>query len=512
MSIIKRFSAALILLCLLSGIFTDTAVAQTSSLQEVITARLTAANVTSVQEWIDGELTAKAGDGSEWIVMALATEQLYDFSSYREALQSHLQETEITSAVTRQKMALCLSMIDGDRSYIDRVAKETIGTNGLMSYVYGLPLIAVTENESDDTSEQIISAILSRQLGDGGWAVAGDVSDVDVTAMVLQSLGVYREDVRVAEAIDKALALLSSRQREDGGYASYGVPNAESVSQVILALSSLGVDVAVDSRFIKNGHSPLDALEGFALENGMYCHKAGGAVDNMASTQALCALVEYERLTAPENLQALSILRAAVPTTATTVVPKNTSGNIKTYITVAIVMVATVAAVLLTVVAKRSRKNIVIIGVIALLLIVVVWVTDIALPSTYYQSADTDENKVIGQVTLSIRCDVIANQSDDAHIPKDGVVLHNITCSIENGDTVYDVLVESAKSHQIPIDHRNGYIRGIAHIYEMDHGDLSGWMYHVNGEETSVACDQYTLSDGDTIEWLYTCEIGQDLT
>jgi len=55
------------------------------------------------------------------------------------------------------------------------------------------------------------------------------------------------------------------------------------------------------------------------------------------------------------------------------------------------------------------------------------------------------------------------------------------------------------------------YISGINHIYEFDYGELSGWMYRVNGGTPSVGCGSYILSDGDKIEWLYTCELGEDL-
>ena len=55
------------------------------------------------------------------------------------------------------------------------------------------------------------------------------------------------------------------------------------------------------------------------------------------------------------------------------------------------------------------------------------------------------------------------------------------------------------------------YIAGINYIYEFDFGDLSGWVYHVNGITPSRNCGEYVLSDGDRIEWLYTCEIGHDL-
>ena len=45
----------------------------------------------------------------------------------------------------------------------------------------------------------------------------------------------------------------------------------------------------------------------------------------------------------------------------------------------------------------------------------------------------------------------------------------------------------------------------------MDYGEMSGWMYRVNGEFPDVGCGAYQLRDGDVIEWLYTREIGRDL-
>ena len=64
----------------------------------------------------------------------------------------------------------------------------------------------------------------------------------------------------------------------------------------------------------------------------------------------------------------------------------------------------------------------------------------------------------------------------------------------------------------IPFEHNSSYyISGIDNLYEFQFGDLSGWMYLVNGETPSVGCGEYKLSDGDTVQWLYTCDIGNDL-
>ncbi|MDY3070900.1 MAG: DUF4430 domain-containing protein, partial [Eubacteriales bacterium] len=41
--------------------------------------------------------------------------------------------------------------------------------------------------------------------------------------------------------------------------------------------------------------------------------------------------------------------------------------------------------------------------------------------------------------------------------------------------------------------------------------EFPGWLYAVNGAFPNVGCSEYAVSDGDTIAWLYTCEMGADL-
>lgn len=42
-------------------------------------------------------------------------------------------------------------------------------------------------------------------------------------------------------------------------------------------------------------------------------------------------------------------------------------------------------------------------------------------------------------------------------------------------------------------------------------GPLSGWMYKVNGEFPGYGSSKYKLSNGDVIEWVYTCDLGRDV-
>lgn len=147
------------------------------------------------------------------------------------------------------------------------------------------------------TREGLIAEILGSQLEDGGFALSGETANADITGMAIQALAPYyeaREDVK--EAVDKALDCLSNMQLPSGGYASWGEENIESNAQVLAGLSALGIDCRTDVRFLKDGNSLLDAILGFALEDGTFSHGTGGSeTDLMATEQAYYALTAYYR-------------------------------------------------------------------------------------------------------------------------------------------------------------------------------------------------------------------------
>ena len=253
----------------------------------------------NVQRYIDGYLTDHAGSASEWMIMALTrTDRGYDFCSYAKALDNYVKNNNVASASTRQMYSLLFIFCgDGNNPFIERTMNDSIGELGIMSYVYALHLFNNGRTSEKFTSGQVVDKLLSLQLGDGGWAVSGQYGDPDVTAMTLQALAYhYDTDQRVRSACDNALSFLSGRQNDDGCYSSYGVRNAESTAQVIIACASLGADPLTDGRFIKNGKTLIDGLMLFRMSNGSYCHKEGGEYSSMATIQALSAYIALERL------------------------------------------------------------------------------------------------------------------------------------------------------------------------------------------------------------------------
>ena len=125
--------------------------------------------------------------------------------------------------------------------------------------------------------------------------------------------------------------------------------------------------------------------------------------------------------------------------------------------------------------------------------------------------------------TMSIYCGTILDNLDllDPEkaelVPEDGWVLLPVTVSFYEGESVFNVLQRVCKQEKIHMEFSNtpiynsAYIEGIHNLYEFDTGELSGWMYKVNDWFPNYGCSRYQLKDGDVIEWVYTCDLGEDV-
>ena len=125
--------------------------------------------------------------------------------------------------------------------------------------------------------------------------------------------------------------------------------------------------------------------------------------------------------------------------------------------------------------------------------------------------------------TLSISCNTInANLSwlDPEKlelVPEDGWILKPTQVTFYEGESVFNVLLRTCKQQKIHMEYENtpiynsAYIEGIHNLYEFDCGELSGWMYKVNDWFPNYGCSRYQLLDGDTVEWVYTCNLGVDV-
>ena len=158
------------------------------------------------------------------------------------------------------------------------------------------PMPAAPEGGVQATREGYVAEILSRQGEDGGWCFgAAGKADPDLTAMALTALSGYQDQPAVKEATARGVACLAEIQDPQGGYTSYGSPNAESTAQVVLALCSLGISLE-DSRFMKNGRTLLDVLLSYQQADGSFWHtQEGQGSQQMATEQAFLALTALLR-------------------------------------------------------------------------------------------------------------------------------------------------------------------------------------------------------------------------
>ncbi len=125
--------------------------------------------------------------------------------------------------------------------------------------------------------------------------------------------------------------------------------------------------------------------------------------------------------------------------------------------------------------------------------------------------------------TISISCKTILNnmgmleKAKKSIVPKDGWILQTVTVEFTSGETVFEVLERVTKKYGIQLEYSytpmygSYYIEGLYNLYEFDCGNLSGWMYAVNGKFPNFGCSKYVLKDGDVIEWVYTCDLGDDV-
>lgn len=130
----------------------------------------------------------------------------------------------------------------------------------------------------------------------------------------------------------------------------------------------------------------------------------------------------------------------------------------------------------------------------------------------------TERKKDTIQCTISIRCDALKEKRETLeegllpYVPEDGIILSAVKVKVAGKSSVYDVLSAVCKAKNIALDaeytpfYDSYYVRGINHLYEMDAGDRSGWLYTVNGKKPDVGASACKLSDGDRIIWSYSCD------
>ncbi|MGN0551199.1 MAG: prenyltransferase/squalene oxidase repeat-containing protein [Acutalibacteraceae bacterium] len=282
-----------------------------------------------------------AGNGCDWYMTACGRYGLVDNpAEYLSAVEAYITEKYKTEEKLDAKKAtewhrIALAVLaaggnprkigkDSNGKRIDLIADGTynrgytapLSKQGLNAYIWALITLDsknyTIPGDAFYTRQDLIEEVVSYQNPDGGFSVIGNKADPDVTASVLICLSRYMgkselytvknkktgqiQSLSIGEVVNRAVSALSSLQLEEGGFASFGTETSESAAQVIMGLSSVGIDPQTDARFIKNGNTALNALLSFRNADGGFAHLKNGESNSMATEQALCAMVSVYRL------------------------------------------------------------------------------------------------------------------------------------------------------------------------------------------------------------------------
>ena len=99
-------------------------------------------------------------------------------------------------------------------------------------------------------------------------------------------------------------------------------------------------------------------------------------------------------------------------------------------------------------------------------------------------------------VSVSVTIDATAGEGESSTTEVD----------VPEGSTVYDALVATGADVNASDSDYGMYVQGIGGLAGGDFGDMSGWMFEVNGEMAEVGCSQLEVADGDVVTWTYVTE------
>ena len=505
----------------------------------------------------DGEFWSSAADSnSDWAAYCCArlhgSEGSEAYAAQLENRISELAETVSSGGFVKptelQRTGIFLAAMGHDPSQAVEPGvfqSETLGRQGFNAYIWALIALNVTGETAPDnslnTAQSLTEYIVASQHDDGSFSLFGDGGDVDITSAAVYALASADSD-EAQEAAQRGADWLCEIE---GGYTSMGVRNCESTAQAVIALAAAG-------RTEKAEEAACQLAE-YRRPDGGYAHLPDGDTNRMATAQTLEAFTALALSQRGEGL--FSALPAVSPglssqdgsadidvsadsqiagnpengntaepvipgTAQSSAAPEQTHGFTGTHIKLIVSSASGLAAAGMLAAAIIRRKKLLIPGAVLLAAVCGgVWLLDIRTPSEYYAQEVTGGM----EVTFSADCKSVLGRMDTIDpsvnqpsvIPPDGVVIAECTLSLPEGSSAFDALITAARQQQVRVDYTGSswgtYVRSIGYISEFGFGELSGWMYRVNGEFPRVYAGEFTLHEGDVVEFVYTCDLGGDV-
>lgn len=471
----------------------------------------------------------------------------FNKTEYLKALAKNLPESDVNTVTNLHRIAITVNALGGDaRNFNGRdiiaesvFYRENLGIQGVNGYIWALIALDSDNYEIPEDAlvsrESLIASISEAMLENGSYSLNGTLPDTDITSMAITALAPYYESNEAVKAsVDKSLNWLSATQKSDGGFSAWGIDNAETTAQVIIALCSLGIDFESDERFIKNGNTPFDRLMKYRIEGEGFAHvideSGNKSVNDFATAQAICAIAAINDSKNgnrffdlnKNDIETDKELISSAPESEDSKDAEKNKSVINPKFALISVALAVGILILLIIAKKVSRKTDIFIVIVAIAVIIALFVNaDIQSTEEYYQAHLEDIESDSPTVILSIKCDK-AMESDlfkqslieEGYIPENGIILPETEYVLREGDSVFEILNRAVRHEQIQMEYQGAdgntlgtvYIEGISYLYEFDCGSLSGWIYTVNGESPNLGISQYFPKNGDIIEVRYAVD------
>lgn len=473
--------------------------------------------------------------GADWAAYCRA--RLYGGSGaeeYARSAENMVVQLEQSGSFVKptdyQKAAVCIAAAGGDFSNAVRLGvyqNEQLDRQGFNAYIWGLIALNVTGAQPPEspvnTAETLAEHIISRQHGDGSFSLLGDTGDVDITAAAVYALAGC-EVPGAEQAAQRGADWLCGIE---GGYSSMGTVNCESAAQAVIALCATGRS--------EKAYRAAEQLESYRREGG-YSHLSDGDINGVATVQALEAFtalalmergealfgaVRTDEITCESAESGDEVISQSVQAEAAQSGEAAAQGGITgTHIKAGISAVFGLCAVVCLVMFIVRRRKLQAVGAVVLAVLCGgVWLLDISTPEEYYARSGVGNMRVV----VSADCTAVLDRMDSIDrsvnppeiIPENGDVIPQVEVMLPEGASAFDALIAAAREHKIRVDYNGSgwgtYVKGVGGIYEFGFGELSGWMYRVNGEFPEMSVSDYILHEGDVVEFLYTADLGRDV-
>lgn len=439
------------------------------------------------------------------------------------------------------------------------------GSNGTAFALIALDSGSYHQNAAGRAARTaLVDLLLKKQMSCGAWGINYETeersADIDITAMVVQSLAPYASRPGVQTAINNAMDWLSAKFKA-GSFRS-----SETSAQVVVALSTLGRDAATDPAFVKaNGVSVLDDLLHYAdRTTGGFLHDVG-SVNGMSSEQAAYALVSYDRYRKGKTpLYDMSDVIAAEPGTAESV-EKLIEAIVANGVTESSYDALTEARLAYNDLSNEEKAKVSNLSDLENAearydaLLKAKQTEAIQALTKHYENLDlkkysksaqqklkdilqqaqssirsaksceqvtllqnkaiTDMNAVKpGEITVTFRLigalqatqDV--NLTSSTYLPEYVTWVPTTTYTLQENATVYELFTKAmgdaglryvgAENNYVSTIYAPSCLGGYA-LSEFTNGTRSGWMYTVNGSHPNQGLKYWTLKDGDVVVWHY---------